>query len=379
MKRILYIYLFIQINILLFCNGKLFSQVKIGNNVTNVNPAAILELESTNKGLLLPRIADTSLIINPPDGLMVFSISPVNAQHLFIRNLGKWAEVPTTQTISSILSGMASGNINGIDSTVVVIGADSAVFRNVVLYVNKSKVVTDTTVSHVIVSTLVLDSLAQAVGKPPFTDSVIALINRQLVQHGHTISSTSQVFKIQASAGAVNSDVSISMDSLALAHVINTGPVKDTVNKMINGQLQNLALPMGSQHDSLVTIQGGQLRKLPIDSLLLTATGLSDPVAVYQAISPSTVFPASPVVYPGSGNLTFQNNEAVKLVFVLAGARVGDVAMATASPGFDEALLITKVIVTANDTVVVTVVNGVDAILKPPDLKLSLSLIRANK
>jgi hypothetical protein len=244
MRRINKIYVFtLFIVLLLFCSNTLFAQVKIGNNVTTVNPAAILELESTNKGLLLPRITDTSLVINPPDGMLIYVLnntSTTQGQHLYIRRNGIWVELGMTQ-----------------------------------------------------------------------------------------------------------------------------------------GQLQKWVLPIGSQHDSLVTISAGQIRKLPIDSLLLTATGLTDPVAVYQAISPATVFPAIPVVYPGSGNLIFQNNEVVKLVFVLTGARLGDVVTVTASPGFDDALLITKVNVTANDTVLVTVANGVDAILKPPDLKLTLSLIRA--
>jgi hypothetical protein len=34
-----------------------FSQVKVGNNATIVNPNAIFEIESTDKGLLLPRLA----------------------------------------------------------------------------------------------------------------------------------------------------------------------------------------------------------------------------------------------------------------------------------------------------------------------------------
>ena len=37
-----------------------FAQVKIGNNPTTINAGSVLELESTNKGLLLPRIALTN-------------------------------------------------------------------------------------------------------------------------------------------------------------------------------------------------------------------------------------------------------------------------------------------------------------------------------
>jgi hypothetical protein len=41
----------------LVCSAVVFAQVKIGNNPTQVNPNAILEIESQNKGLLLPRLA----------------------------------------------------------------------------------------------------------------------------------------------------------------------------------------------------------------------------------------------------------------------------------------------------------------------------------
>jgi hypothetical protein len=44
----------------LFGSNYSFSQVKIGNNPTVINPKSILEIESTNKGVLIPRIALTA-------------------------------------------------------------------------------------------------------------------------------------------------------------------------------------------------------------------------------------------------------------------------------------------------------------------------------
>ena len=35
----------------------MFAQVKIGNNPTSVNSASLLELETTNQGFVLPRVA----------------------------------------------------------------------------------------------------------------------------------------------------------------------------------------------------------------------------------------------------------------------------------------------------------------------------------
>ncbi len=50
-----------------------FSQVGIGTNTPN--PSSILDLTSTDKGLLLPRVATTSAIVAPVNGMMVYDIS----------------------------------------------------------------------------------------------------------------------------------------------------------------------------------------------------------------------------------------------------------------------------------------------------------------
>lgn len=51
------------------------AQVKIGDNPTNINASAVLEMESTNKGLLPPRMttAQRDAISNPSVGLMIYN------------------------------------------------------------------------------------------------------------------------------------------------------------------------------------------------------------------------------------------------------------------------------------------------------------------
>ena len=51
---------------LIFSSATAFSQVKIGDNPTTINPGSVLELESTNKGLLLPRVNLTSTTVWSP-------------------------------------------------------------------------------------------------------------------------------------------------------------------------------------------------------------------------------------------------------------------------------------------------------------------------
>ena len=70
------------------------AQVKIGNNPTVINNAALLELESNNKGLLLPRMIDADMraILNPPKGLMVFNTT--DSATYFRRDSG-WIKLNT--------------------------------------------------------------------------------------------------------------------------------------------------------------------------------------------------------------------------------------------------------------------------------------------
>ena len=42
------------------------AQVKVGNNPTTINTNSVLEIESTNKGLLMPRLALTSTTTASP-------------------------------------------------------------------------------------------------------------------------------------------------------------------------------------------------------------------------------------------------------------------------------------------------------------------------
>jgi hypothetical protein len=73
--------------IMMFGSTKISAQVKIGDNPTTVNSGSLLELESTNKGLLMPRLADTTSISNPPQGMFMFNN---NDTSLYFRRLGGW-------------------------------------------------------------------------------------------------------------------------------------------------------------------------------------------------------------------------------------------------------------------------------------------------
>lgn len=50
-------------------------QVKIGENPTSIGANSVLELESPNKALIVPRVVNYSDIVNPVNGMIIYVIS----------------------------------------------------------------------------------------------------------------------------------------------------------------------------------------------------------------------------------------------------------------------------------------------------------------
>ena len=96
MNRILY---FLFLLAMLTSHG--YAQVKIGDNSTTVNPNSILELESTTKGLLLPRISNEQMqaMQNVPAGMLVYS----NTDNvLYIRTNSTWVTLAQAANAASV-------------------------------------------------------------------------------------------------------------------------------------------------------------------------------------------------------------------------------------------------------------------------------------
>lgn len=109
------------LGIMLLFNGAMntFAQQrsqKVGDNPTVINPSAALEVESLNKGVLLPRVANTAAVVAPTNGLIVYDISS-NCIKAYENNV--WSSClsassasgssPSSQTVNS------DCNSNGID------------------------------------------------------------------------------------------------------------------------------------------------------------------------------------------------------------------------------------------------------------------------
>lgn len=106
--------------ILLLLSSLSFSQV--GINTSSIDPSAILQINSTNKGFLLPQVAlqstvDLTTIPNPVRGLIVFNTNQTNLQTnnvykdlLYTFNGNEW------QTLMSDINGLLTVNLPKIIS-----------------------------------------------------------------------------------------------------------------------------------------------------------------------------------------------------------------------------------------------------------------------
>lgn len=89
--------------VILLVTGILQAQVKIGNNPNTINANSLLEMESTNKGLLPPRVALASLNgVSPltgavPAGMMVYSSGGAVADGFYFWDGSKWSTLSHTQ------------------------------------------------------------------------------------------------------------------------------------------------------------------------------------------------------------------------------------------------------------------------------------------
>jgi hypothetical protein len=104
------------------------AQIKIGTNGATIAPSSLLELESANQGLLLPRMADTVAInaLNPPNGMLIY-LTKVPAVGLYVRKVTGWEYLTgslggnanfTSVTVSgTVTAGSFSGSLTGNATT----------------------------------------------------------------------------------------------------------------------------------------------------------------------------------------------------------------------------------------------------------------------
>jgi hypothetical protein len=106
--------LFISFCLILGATTSIIAQVKIGNNPNSINASAMLELESTNKGTILTRVAltsdlDVSTISSPTTSLLIYNTAtagtPPNnvVPGYFYWNGAKWIGLSGAKSTAGVL------------------------------------------------------------------------------------------------------------------------------------------------------------------------------------------------------------------------------------------------------------------------------------
>lgn len=109
---------------IVFSAGSAYAQIKIGTNGATIAPSSLLELESANQGLLLPRMADTVAInaLAPPNGMLIY-LTKAPAIGLYVRKVTGWEYLTgslggagnfSSLTVSgTVTAGSFTGPLNG--------------------------------------------------------------------------------------------------------------------------------------------------------------------------------------------------------------------------------------------------------------------------
>jgi uncharacterized protein (TIGR02145 family) len=86
--------LLLIVTIIIFTNNQTAAQIGINNDNSLPDPSAILDIKSTNKGLLVPRLTQTqiSTITNPVNSLLVFCTTD-NKFYAYMAGTSEWKEV----------------------------------------------------------------------------------------------------------------------------------------------------------------------------------------------------------------------------------------------------------------------------------------------
>ena len=161
---------FLYLNLLWFYTNAVSAQIvqKIGDNSNSINDKAVLEIESTTKGFLLPRMtkAQRDLINNPPEGLMLWctDCSFSNGSQLVVWVKDSWTGLLISNLgANNILVGNADGNATAVTfSGDVTIGNSgvSAIGTNKVLssMINDGTIVAADIADNAVITSEILDT-----------------------------------------------------------------------------------------------------------------------------------------------------------------------------------------------------------------------------
>jgi hypothetical protein len=111
---------FMRIVVLILVAQTAQAQIKLGDNPGTINSNSILEIESTSKGILFPRLTDVQMtaMTAPPEGMVVYNMT---TNCLNIRRVADWFSLcnadPTSTTNGFQLPSVTTVQMNAITNT----------------------------------------------------------------------------------------------------------------------------------------------------------------------------------------------------------------------------------------------------------------------
>ena len=314
--------LFFGLGLLLLSTIGFSQQLKLGKNPYVVNKSAVLELESSNQGLLFPRLADTAQInlLGPPDGMVIFLIPSLQ---LFLRTGGFWKPL----TVSSALNNYWSLNGNGSTTASNFLGTTD--FRSINFRTNNNQI-------------FLLDSLGNAAigNAPAFTtginqekflvDGGAATTSFNLISGKGNINNYLQLNIQNKSAGnAASSDVVATNDQGTEANGINfidmginssaysnTGVLGGISNAYLYSTGNDLIIGNASVKPLRFFTGGTAItnERLRIDSIGNAGFGVTVPTAVLHLKAGTTTANTAPLKFSSGALMTAPQIGAVEFL-----------------------------------------------------------------
>jgi hypothetical protein len=105
----------------LFLASTIYVQAQVGIGTTTPNASAALDVQSTTKGVLLPRMtaAQRIAIAAPADGLIVYQTDAISG--LWMRISGVWIRLTNTSDLTAISFGASTGFASNTSAAVIAV------------------------------------------------------------------------------------------------------------------------------------------------------------------------------------------------------------------------------------------------------------------
>lgn len=263
------------------------AQVKIGNNPTNIGASSLLELESTDKGLILPRVANTAAILVPVNGMLIYDIS---AKCTKVYESDAWSACMTADGGSPTVLVANCGGLNG-----TYLNGQS--LTNASFNVTVSNNSPSPATLNFSASDLLLSGVSGlTVGTPTATPALSG--GNITLNSGATVTITYPITGTPSSGGTLSASWSKLYLNCTRNKTINSLPdllattYCDTAvfsNSMANG----LSIDGNTFKITLTNISGSTITNMPaptINDLILNYTGSALPQLTVASVSPNTTF-----------------------------------------------------------------------------------------